>query len=264
MNAVIGTNKVGTLFNEIAHLSYIVEEFHPLEADLGTVIVHGEMLARDPDNAAPKGYLFDQARECGQIIPADLLALGVAIKQHLALAKSNSINLNAETFFSPELIVKLDQLKTKNLQLDPTRIWLEITEQGGVPSNANTAALKSLTDRGYRLALDDFDIDNPKEHARIEAFGDHLSVVKLDHTYAEKFRFGAESKRDDLGKKIHAITDRFPNIITVLEGVTGSDKDLFPAFHKAGVKVVQQSGYCGNGPVKAISSQEIMELALHH
>lgn len=251
------------LFNEIAHVRYIFEEFHPLSASLNGLIPYGEMLARDPLDASPKGYLFDIARQFDKIVPADLLALGIAIKQHLAVGKSSSINLNAETFFSPGLISKLDHLKSRNATLDPKRVWLEITEQGGVPENANAEALRSLKARGYRLALDDFDIDNAAEQSRLDAYGDHVSLIKLDHTYAEKFRHGGHAKRDDLGQKIHALKDRFPGAITILEGVTGSDTNLFPILEGAGIKVVQQSGFCGNGPVKAINPQEI-ELALHH
>lgn len=264
MDTVIGNNnQIRQLFGRIAHLSYQVEHFYPLAPLKGKFVPDGEMLACDPQNAAPMGYLFEDAKQFGQSVKADLIALKRAIENHLTSGQSRSINLSAATFSTPELALKLDHLKDENPQLDPSKLWLEITEQDGVPENLNVDALKALKDRGYRLALDDYDINNPKEYARLEAFGPHVEAVKLDHKYAEIFRSGSEEQKAHLGFNIHAMTNIFPEIITVLEGVKGSDAHLFEEMLKAGIKVVQQSGYRADGPVKEIDPKDIELLALH-
>lgn len=262
MDAVIGNSDIiGNLFNRISRIKFTVEEFFAFDPRLAHSIPFGEMLARNPDNLTSEGPLFDTARECGQTVRADLIALDRAVKQHLSDGRSNSVNLNASTFFSPELPRKLDKLTNKHPKLVPQNLWLEMTEQEGIPLNYNDASLEEIGRMGYRLLIDDFDPFKAVERQRLSTFGPRMAGVKFDHTYAEIFRSGAQKKQVALGEEIHAIKDQFPNMIIIFEGIRGSDASLYPKLQEAGVQVVQQSGYRDDGPVKPINRREI-ELAL--
>lgn len=261
MDSLIDDNDiVNDPLKMVMSLAYVRESFFPLTAlpnMLDDEFPTAEMLARD-QNGMPAGNVFDKARECKQEVAVDLLALSIGVEHHLKWGQpTSSFNLAAETFFNEALIPKLTQLQLKNPRLDPRKIWLEITEQGGVPSNSDPKFLEGINDLGYRLALDDYNPNNPAERARLEIFGPFVKAVKLDYTHANTFRCGTDAEIELLSNQIRSIKNEFPQMIIVLEGVRGSDIDMIPKLLESGVQVVQESGYRGDGPVRPLDMEEI-------
>lgn len=242
------TENSNKLMKQVLSIVFDQEAFVPLVNKSTTHKTHNqklpfvELLARH-ENGQSAGHLFDEARKYDCVVEADLIAIEKAIQKQMALGCPVSLNLNVETFSSKALISKLDEMAEKYPTFDPRDICLEITEQGGVPENFDLGVLSALKNRGYALALDDFDPRQEKEQLRLEKFAAYVDIVKFPYEVLQIVRSGSLKDVETLGETIKNIKDDHPHITFVMEGVRSSDDDLLPILKELGVDLFQATKY---------------------
>ncbi len=219
-----------------SEISFTVEEFHSFEGD--SRVPHGEMLFKH--KTSTEDFFAAVRKNPEDIIPTDLKIFEKAIAEHLRLGHSVSINLNAETFSDDRLLSTLEKLMNEHPKLDPNKIWLEITEQGGIPENFDGTRLALLKGLGFTLALDDFDPTQEIEWARLDIFSPYLSAIKLPFKIMDEIRSNDILTAERLIQKIQAA---HPEKILVIEGHKGKDSEFNDFLKKAGVDVIQKSSY---------------------
>lgn len=199
-----------------------------------------EMLFRPQNGQNPEEF-FQSARANGKVVEADLAVFELAIQEHMRLGHSVSINLNAETFFDDRLLNSLTNIKRQHPALDPQNIWLEITEQGGIPKSFNPQSLTRLNKLGFNLALDDFNPHDPQEHFRLWRFAPYVQAVKMPFQVIEELKLSVqlETLRD-----IRNARQGNQDVMLVMEGYREEEhKEMSGIFMAASIDIVQHSSY---------------------
>lgn len=204
-----------------------------------------EMLARKP-NGLSAGTFFDAARAAGRVVDTDITIFERAVGTQQLTGDFVSINLNVETIFSRELYESLMRIIIKYPNFDPSKICLEITEQGGVPDNFNSQTLPNLKSMGFKLALDDFDPFKLEEQRRLTMLGDHVNMIKLPHEMMSFLRENDAQSRDHIGNSVRRINTQFPGTVVVMEGVREEDESIYPTLIELGFHVGQRSRFKGS------------------
>jgi EAL domain-containing protein (putative c-di-GMP-specific phosphodiesterase class I) len=248
---------VDHFFFEASRMKFEREAFFALRP-VPFPLPKAEMLARKP-NGQSAGLFFDAARAAGRVIDTDIIIFERAVDDQQLTGDFVSINLNVETIFSRELYDSLMRIVRKYPNFDPSKICLEITEQGGVPHNFNPQTLINLKSMGFKLALDDFDPTKPEEHARLRVFGPYVDIVKFPHEMMGDVRGNNDQSCEKIDQSIQHITTHYPPTITVMEGVREEDRkgdeedEEYPTLRRFGFHVAQRSRFKSSSPVRNLA-----------
>ncbi|MCF6214991.1 MAG: EAL domain-containing response regulator [Emcibacter sp.] len=164
----------------------------------------------------PVSYFIPLAEEAGLISDLTTHAINTALKQ-MALWNENGLNLQMSINVSPKILDDLDfpgklVKLTRSLNLDITKITIEVTESSLMPDVARYMdILARLRMKGFRLAIDDFGTGYSTLQQLVRA---PFSELKIDQSFV---------KRMDIDKECRSIVE-----ISILLA------------HKLGMKVIAE------------------------
>jgi EAL domain-containing protein (putative c-di-GMP-specific phosphodiesterase class I) len=128
-----------------------------------------------------------------------------------------SVNLSGNELNHPEIVTWVIR-EIARAEIDPTRLWLEITETALVSSPSIRSTLWRLRDLGVRLAVDDFGTGYSSLTSVREL---PVDVVKIDRSFVAGL--GRRTKDETI---VGTIVDlaRSLDMLTIGEGVETADQ----------------------------------------
>ncbi|HEX4541362.1 MAG TPA: EAL domain-containing protein [Acidimicrobiales bacterium] len=161
-------------------------------------------------------------------------------RQHDPLAMS--VNLSGHELNHPDIVTWVIK-EIARADIDPTRLWLEITETALVSSPSIRSTLWRLRDLGVRLVVDDFGTGYSSLTSIREL---PVEVVKIDRSFVAGL--GHRSKDETI---INTVVDlaRSLDMLTVAEGIeTAQQADILT---KLGCELGQGYFFGATGPEEA-------------
>jgi EAL domain-containing protein (putative c-di-GMP-specific phosphodiesterase class I) len=128
-----------------------------------------------------------------------------------------SVNLSGHELNHPDIVRWITQ-EIARADIDPTRLWLEITESALVSSPSIRSTLWRLRDLGVRLVVDDFGTGYSSLTSVREL---PVEVVKIDKSFVAGL--GRRTKDEAILSKVVDLA-RSLDMLTVAEGVETADQ----------------------------------------
>ncbi|HWC39660.1 MAG TPA: EAL domain-containing protein [Acidimicrobiales bacterium] len=164
------------------------------------------------------------AEETGLISPIGHWVLGQACQKARQLNRGRqgdllamSVNLSGHELNHPEIVAWVTR-EIARAEIDPTRLWLEITETALVSSPSIRSTLWRLRDLGVRLVVDDFGTGYSSLTSVREL---PVDVVKIDRSFVAGL--GRRTKDETIVRTIVDLA-RSLDMLTVGEGVETADQ----------------------------------------
>ena len=142
----------------------------------------------------PPNMVIEIAEETGQILALGDHIIEMVFRDFKALGPNMkvSINLSVLQLEDVHFLSKIETLRQK-YQVDPTRVYFEITENIWIRSQQEKiSVLQLLKERGYRISLDDFGTGY-SSYTYIESLP--LDELKLDMSFVEKMMISEKHKQ---------------------------------------------------------------------
>lgn len=129
-----------------------------------------------------------------------------------------AVNISAKYFNHPDLVDDIDQALRKT-NLDPKRLWLEITEKvSAADDKATITVLKKLRSMGIRISLDDFGTGYSALNylARFP-----VDALKIDKSFIRMI--GVQEESIKVIEMIKALSDHL-GLVIIAEGIENSEQ----------------------------------------
>lgn len=129
-----------------------------------------------------------------------------------------AVNISAKYFNHPDLVDDIDQALRKT-NLDPKRLWLEITEKvSAADDKATITVLKKLRSMGIRISLDDFGTGYSALNylARFP-----VDALKIDKSFIRMI--GVQEESIKVIEMIKALSD-YLGLVIIAEGIENSEQ----------------------------------------
>ncbi len=160
-----------------------------------------------------------------------------------------SVNLSPKNIKHPNLVENIYQL-LQDTKLDPSRLWLEITEKVSAPDDEGAVAvLKQLRSLGIRVSLDDFGTGySALNYLALLP----VDVLKIDRSFVNMIGINGDNKK--IIETIKALADHL-NLKVIAEGVEKAEQ--IPFLQSISCEYAQ--GYFYAKPLNSQSATEFLK-----
>jgi diguanylate cyclase (GGDEF)-like protein len=212
----------------------IIPYFQPI-VDIKTgAVQHYEVLARgfyEGEIVSPKWFL-QASEKLGLSTVVTRLMLNKTFEKFADTDASFAINLSTRDILEDYLYAFLQE-KIKKYKIDPKRITFEILESITIENNSTEIAKKinKLKSAGYKIAVDDFGVQNSNFSRLLEMEFDY---IKIDGVFIRDIC--TDTKKLDITKAIVNLAKTL-KIKTIAEYV--ENEEIFEILKECGVDYVQ-------------------------
>ncbi|MFA7276326.1 MAG: EAL domain-containing protein [Pseudobdellovibrionaceae bacterium] len=196
---------------------------------------HAEILYVPPNGMDAEEFFCGIRQTPDLAIRTDLALFPHAARMAQLFQGGCSLNVQAETLFDERFHRILENLAADG-GFNASKVWIEKTEQGQIPEDADLGCLARIKAMGFRLAIDDLDTTDATNMARLTLIGEDADMFKFSYKTMKAIREDADGKAL---QRIVDIAKVYPDKIIVMEGVRHSDYALYGDLIRAGVHMFQ-------------------------